>query len=92
VTIDDRIEALRQTVELLAHMHLDNEKAAAERDAEREKANAEREKANAEREKANAQKFAVLAEATTQLMDTVNRIGRILEIHENRLDQLENKR
>jgi hypothetical protein len=85
VTIDDRIEALRQTVELLAHMHLDNEKAAAERDAEREKA-------NAEREKANAQKFAVLAEATTQLMDTVNRIGRILEIHENRLDQLENKR
>jgi hypothetical protein len=85
VTIDDRIEALRQTVELLAHMHLDNEKAAAERDAEREKA-------NAEREKANAQKFAVLAEATTQLMDTVNRIGRILEIHDNRLDQLENKR
>jgi hypothetical protein len=85
VTLDDRIEALRQTVELLAHMHLDNEKAAAERDAEREKA-------NAEREKANAQKFAVLAEATTQLMDTVNRIGRILEIHENRLDQLENKR
>jgi hypothetical protein len=25
-------------------------------------------------------------------MDTVNRIGRILEIHDNRLDQLENKR
>jgi len=67
MTIDERLEALTQTVELLAQMHRDNERA-------------------------NAQKFAALAESTTQLMDTMNRVGRILEIHEHRFDRLEGER
>ena len=54
MTIDERLEALTHTVELLAQMHHDNEKA-------------------------NAEKFGAL-------MDTMNRLGRIIEMHEHRLD------
>ena len=66
MTIDERLETLTQTVELLAQMHADTERA-------------------------SSQKFAVLAESTTQLMDTMNRLGRIIEMHEHRLDSHEDR-
>ena len=60
MNIDERLEALAQTVELLAAIHKDNEK------------------------------------RVVLLMDTMNRMGRILEMHgmaiddhEDRLDKLE---
>jgi hypothetical protein len=66
MTIDERLEALAQTVELLTQMHRDSERA-------------------------NAEKFAILAERTVQLMDTMSRLGRIIEIHEDRLDAHEDR-
>jgi len=59
MTIDERLEALTQSVELLAQMHRDNERQLNE-------------------------KFAILA-------DTMNRVGRIIEIHEHRLDSHEDR-
>ena len=59
MTIDERLEALTQSVELLAHMHRENEQRLNE-------------------------KFAILA-------DTMNRVGRIIEIHEHRLDSHEDR-
>jgi DNA-binding SARP family transcriptional activator len=60
VTLDERIEALTQSVELLASMHKDT-----------------------------GTRFTQLATAaeqneqrTGQLMETMNRVGRILEIHD----------
>jgi len=57
MTLDERLQGLTQTVELLAELRRDSEKA-------------------------NAERFAVL-------MDTMNRLGRIIEMHERRLDHLE---
>jgi DNA-binding SARP family transcriptional activator len=63
VTLDERIEALTQSVELLASMHKDTETrfaqlaTAAERNEQR----------------------------TGQLMETMNRVGRILEIHDSQV-------
>jgi len=50
MTIDERLEALTQSVELMAAMHRDNEQRLA------------------------------------QVMDTMNRMGRILEIHDASID------
>ena len=63
MTLDERIEALTQSVELLASMHKDTETrfaqlaTAAERNEQR----------------------------TGQLMETMNRVGRILEIHDSQV-------
>ncbi len=69
MTIDERLEALTQTVELLALMHKENEV-----------------------------RFGKNEERTAQLMDTMNRMGRILEAHDisiedldKRLDNLEDR-
>jgi hypothetical protein len=61
MTIDERLEALTQSVELSSRMQQDNEKRAAEA------------------VQSNEKRFAML-------MDTVNRIGRILEHHDITLD------
>ena len=78
MTIDERLEALTQSVELSSRMHADNEKRATEAA-----------RANEKTDQANEKRFAVL-------IDTVNRIGRILEHHDitlddhdDRLDKLE---
>ena len=75
MTLDERIEALVQSVELLAAIHKDNEARYEERFNETEK------------------RFDKLTQAVegnevraAQLMDTMNRLGRILEIHDARLD------
>ena len=64
MTLDERIEALTQSGELLASMHKGTEirftqlATAAEKNEQR----------------------------TGQLMETMNRVGRILEIHDSRID------
>jgi len=55
MTIDERLEALTQSVELLASMHKENEK------------------------------------RTAAVMDTMNRMGRILEAHDLSIDDLDSR-
>ena len=66
MTIDERLEALTQSVELSSRMQQDNEKRAAEA------------------VQSNEKRFAML-------MDTVNRIGRILEHHDITIDDHEDR-
>jgi uncharacterized protein YaaR (DUF327 family) len=66
MTIDERLEALTQSLELWQHMQMDASK-------EYE-----------ERFRANENRLA-------QLMDTINRLGRILEIHDQQLDDHGNR-
>jgi predicted nucleic acid-binding Zn-ribbon protein len=68
MTLDERIEALVQTVELLAAIHKDNEVKYEGRFDKLTQA---------------VQQNEVRA---AQLMDTMNRLGRILEIHDARID------
>ena len=74
MNIDQRIEALAQTVELLAHIHQDNEKRANENEAK-------------------------WNERFGKMLDIVERLDRVIQIHEERhnghdssLDNLEGKR
>jgi protein involved in temperature-dependent protein secretion len=73
MTIDERLEALTQSVELLSRMHQDNEKRATEAAQANEKA-----------VQANEKRFAML-------MDTMNRVGRILEHHDITIDDHEDR-
>jgi hypothetical protein len=66
MTIDERLEALTQSLELWQHMQMDASK-------EYE-----------ERFRANENRLA-------HLMDTMNRLGRILEIHDQQLDDHGNR-
>ncbi len=68
MTLDERLEALTQSVELLAAMHRDNETR------------------YAEMFKRSDERAAILEQRTIELMDTMNRLGRILEIHDRQLD------
>jgi len=61
MTIDERLEALTQSLELWSRMHMDASKEYEER-------------------------FRANEERLAQLMDTMNRLGRILEIHDQRID------
>jgi hypothetical protein len=47
---------------------------------------------NTEHIGALARKMDVLTDRTIQAMDTINRLGRIVENHENRIDGLEGQR
>ena len=64
MTLDERIEALPQSVEVLASMHKDTETRFTQLAAAAEK---------------NEQR-------TGQRMETMNRVGRILEIHDSQID------
>ena len=66
MTIDERLEALTHTVELLAQMHLD-------------------------RDREYQLRFQRNEERLRQLMDAMNRLGRIIEIDEQRLDDMEDR-
>ena len=86
MTIDERLEALTHTVELLAQMHRDTEQANAHKvGALDERLGALTQslellaQMHRDNENANAEKFGAL-------MDTMNRLGRIIEMHEHRLD------
>jgi hypothetical protein len=69
--LDDRLEALRQTVELMAAMHRDNDKV-----------HQENQKTHRENQELHRQNESRLA----AVMDTMNRMGRILEAHDITID------
>jgi hypothetical protein len=68
VTIDERLEALTQSLELWSHMQMDASKEYNERFRSLE------------------QLFRANEGRVAQLMDTMNRLGRILEIHGQQID------
>ena len=75
MTIDERLEALTQSLELWSHMRMDASKEYDERFRSLEKLF-----------RANEERFRANEERVPQLMDTMNRLGRILEIHDQQLD------
>ena len=79
MTLDERLEALTQSVELLSRMHQDNERNALEA-----------RRANDERVEALAESVELLAglhrQNETVFKDLFNRMGRILEHHDITLD------
>ncbi|HUO30614.1 MAG TPA: hypothetical protein VMU80_15420 [Bryobacteraceae bacterium] len=75
MTIDERLEALTHSLELWSHMQMDAAKEYEGRFRELEKLF----RANEERFRANEERVA-------QLMDTMNRLGRIIEIHDQEID------
>jgi len=94
VTLDERIEALTQTVDLVASLHKDAEiryermfgqlAAAVNNNGER----AGRLENALERLAATVMQN---EGRTGQLMDTMNRVGRILEAYDDRLDDLDRR-
>ena len=66
MTLDERIEALVQSVELMAAMHRDYERANEERSARLDKRMAE-------------------------IMESINTLGRIAGLHDDRLDEHEQR-
>ena len=66
MTLDERIEALVQSVELMAGMHRDYERAAEERSTRLDKRMAE-------------------------IMESINTLGRIAGLHDDRLDEHEQR-
>ncbi len=86
MTIDERLEALAQTLELLSSLHRDLEKHA-------EEAEARNQKRMAEIEARDEKRMGVLTEAMTrnekrmgQMMDAITRLARIADAHQDRLD------
>ena len=78
--IQQRHEALAQTVELLAGMH---------RDGERRQEEAERRQEEAERR--YEKRFAELTTHAIQAMDAITRLANIAASHDARIDRLEDK-
>jgi hypothetical protein len=85
MTIDERLEALKQSLELWSHMH----KAASKEYWEMFRANEERFRADEGMFHADDMTFRANEERLAQLMDTRERLGRILEKHGQRLDDLD---
>lgn len=77
MNIDERLEALAQTVELLAGMQIKTE-------AQVEQLAAQMEKLSAQMEKLGAR--------NTQMMEMMTRLGNIVIDHEDRLNRLEGER
>ena len=98
MTIDERLEklaerheALTQTVEIMAGMQRENDRRWAETDkrwAETDKRWAETDKRWAETDK----RFAETDRRMSQLMEAINSLANIAGAHEQRLDDLENRR
>ncbi len=100
MTIDERLdrlterhEALTQTVELIAGMQRQNEErlAVVRRDNEERLTAMQRhnEERFADMRRQTEERFARNEERLGQLMDAMNRLIRVVEIHERRLDDLE---
>jgi hypothetical protein len=104
VTLDERIDALTQSVELLALMHKDTEArfdqlalAVANTQARFDQlaSAAVKTEAAAVNTGARFDQLALAAamneQRTGQLMDTMNRVGRILEAYDARMDEHEHR-
>jgi hypothetical protein len=99
MTIDERLEALKRSLELWSQMRTAARKEYEEwsrsldemlcANEESSHANKEPSHANEEPPHANEEPFRGNEERLAQLMDTKARLGRILEKHGQRLDNLE---
>jgi len=78
MTIDERLENISRNLDTLTKLHLDSERQREQDDSER--------RAN---DREYRERFQQNEKRLAQLMDTMNRLGRILEIHDQRLDDLE---
>jgi hypothetical protein len=74
MTIDERLEALTQTVELLAAMHRDNEKRFSD---------------NEKRFSDNETRFSQVTRNFEIVLDSIKRLENIAASHEQRLDDIE---
>jgi len=84
MNLDDRLEALTQSVELLAGMHRENEVRIA--------ANERRFEANEKRMERLIGTVSQLAELTTQIAEGTARLLHTAEAHEDRISNLEDNR
>jgi hypothetical protein len=84
MNLDDRLEALTQSVELLAGMHRENEVRIA--------ANERRFEANEKRMERLIGTVSQLAELTTQIAEGTARLLHTAEAHEDRIASLEDNR
>jgi hypothetical protein len=84
MTIDERLEALAQTVELLASMHKDNEK---EQFAEQRKRRAEQKERDVRIDQLHAEMMIAIA----RLANTAEAHNGQLDDHEQRIDKLESR-
>jgi hypothetical protein len=84
MTIDERLEALAQTVELLASMHKDNEK---EQFAEQRKRRAEQKERDVRIDQLHAEMMIAIA----RLANTAEAHNGQLDDHEQPIDKLESR-
>jgi hypothetical protein len=76
MTTDERLESLAQSLEVWQHIQMDASKEYEDRFRSLEKLF-----------RANEERFRANEERSAQLMDTMNRLGRILEIHDQQIDE-----
>ena len=97
VNIDDRLEALTQSLELLASRHRDSEKRMEQitRNVERVSENVERQSNNVDRlslaTERNTQGNARLEDLVTQIAEGTARLLHVAEVHERRISDLEGR-
>lgn len=99
MSIDERLEALTQTVELMAHMHKSdyerNEEAhrrneeAHRRNEEAQMRNVEAQMRNVEAQRRNDEAQAKNQTLMAQVMESVSSLARIAYAHEHRISELE---
>jgi hypothetical protein len=80
MTIDERLEALTHSVELLAAMQLDHERQAAEWQRQA-----------AEWQRQAAERNVRLDRRLAEIMESINTLGRIAGLHQDRLDDHEER-
>jgi hypothetical protein len=83
--LTDKVSAIAEHLDLLTRMHIDNEREFRERFDKIE----DLFQRNEERFQRTEERFQRNEERLAQLMDTMNIVGRILTLHEKRLDDLE---
>jgi len=85
MSIDERLEALTQTVELMAHMH----KSDYDRNEEAHRRNEEAQMRNVEAQRRNDEAQAKNQTLMAQVMESVSSLARIAYAHEQRITELE---
>jgi len=92
MSIDERLEALTQTVELMAHMHksdYDRNEEAHRRNEEAQMRNVEAQMRNVEAQRRNDEAQAKNQTLMAQVMESVSSLARIAYAHEHRISELE---
>jgi transcriptional regulator with GAF, ATPase, and Fis domain len=86
--IDTRLEALVQTVELMAHMHQDFERAQKAAHQELDEARRKNEEAHQRNEEMMEKNQVLMA----NVLESIDRLARIAHAHEHRISGLEDRR